>query len=350
MNTTCNVTGTTYPIVQAPMAGVQNSALAIAVCNAGGVGSLPCAMLTPAQIHDELTTLTASTSTPYNVNFFCHQQPEIDAKLYSEWLKLLRPYLNELECDIPDEPPVEGGRQPFNHAMADSIEPFKPPVISFHFGLPDKDLLQRVKSWGASVWSSATTVNEAQWLAANGADVIIAQGYEAGGHRGMFLTEDLTTQSGTMALLPQIVQSVDKPVIATGGIASAQSVKAALSLGAAATQCGTSYLCCDEATTSDLHRAAIKDPQRHRHTAVTNVFTGRPARGIVNRLMSEIGPIAAQAPAFPLASLAVTAMRAKAENQGSSDFSSMWSGQNATGCDDVSAETMTLRLAGVSAS
>ncbi len=347
MNSSGNVTDTTHPVVQAPMAGVQNSTLAIAVCNSGGLGSLPCAMLTPEQTVDELTTLTAATSNPYNVNFFCHQQPVIDAQHYSQWLKLLRPYVAELAFDLPDEPPVEGGRQPFSHAMADSIESFKPPVISFHFGLPEKDLIKRVKSWGSSIWSSATTVDEAKWLAANGADVIIAQGYEAGGHRGMFLTDDLTTQSGTMALLPQIVHSVDIPVIAAGGIASAQSAEAAILLGAAATQSGTCYLRCDEANTSDLHRMALKDAAQYQHTTVTNVFTGRPARGIVNRLIREIGPIAAHAPAFPLASLAVTTLRAKAEAQGSTDFSPLWCGQNASGCEDVSAATMTQRLAGV---
>lgn len=342
-----DVTGTTYPIVQAPMAGVQNSALAIAVSKAGGLGSLPCAMLSPEQIHTELNTISASTDKPYNVNFFCHQQPVVDKKHYSAWLELLRPYLSEFNLNIADEPPAGGGRQPFSHTMADAIESFKPPVVSFHFGLPDNDLLQRVKSWGSQIWSSATTVDEARWLEANGVDVIIVQGYEAGGHRGMFLTEDLTTQSGTFTLLPQIAQSTDLPVVAAGGITTPQTVQAALSLGASAVQCGTAYLLCDEATTSTIHRTSLKDPQQYRHTAVTNVFSGRPARGIVNRIMDEIGPVCAQAPAFPLASLAVTALRTEAEAHGKGDFSSLWCGQNATGCEDISAEQMTLKLAGV---
>ena len=345
MSSAQSVTGTALPIVQAPMAGVQNSALAIAVCNAGGLGSLPCAMLTPEQVASELNTVTASTSNPYNINFFCHQAPVIDAQRYSDWLGLLRPYLSELEFELPDEPPRDSGRQPFNHDMADAIEAFKPPIVSFHFGLPGKELLSRVKSWGSQVWSSATTVDEGKWLAANGADVVIAQGYEAGGHRGMFLTDDLTTQAGTLALLPQLVQSVKVPVVAAGGISTAATVQAALALGASATQCGTAYLRCDEATTSDLHRAALKDPNKYRHTAVTNVFTGRPARGIVNRIIEDLGPICERAPAFPLASLAVTTLRAKAEAQNNSDFSPLWCGQNASGGDDVSAHTMTLRLA-----
>jgi nitronate monooxygenase len=327
------------------MAGVQNSALTVAVSNAGGLGSLPCAMLDTSQAQQELSTIAAATSEPYNVNFFCHQQPVIDEKRYDAWMALLAPYFAELDLEPPATPNA-ASRQPFSHEMADAIEPFKPPIISFHFGLPATDLLQRVKGWGSRVWSSATTVDEAQWLAANGADAIIAQGVEAGGHRGMFLTDDVTTQSGTFALLPQIVNAVDVPVIAAGGIAGPQSVQAALSLGAAAVQCGTSYLLCNETNTTDLHRSALKSPQHYRHTALTNVFSGRPARGIVNRLMAEIGPDCKQAPAFPLASIAVTALRNASEAEGNSDFSSLWCGQNASGCEEISAAAMTKKLAG----
>lgn len=339
------VTDTELPIVQAPMAGVQTSALAIAVCNAGGLGSLPCAMLSPEQVHSELATLTTSTSNPYNVNFFCHQQPTVDPHQYREWLNAIEPYLTELDLEAPGNPPASGGRQPFSHAMADAIEDFKPPIVSFHFGLPESDLLQRVKSWGSRVWSTATTVDEAKWLAANGADVIIAQGYEAGGHRGMFLTDDLQTQSGTFSLLPQIVQAVSLPVVAAGGIGSAQTVQAAISLGATAVQCGTCYLLCNEASTSDIHRSFLRDPSQRGYTAVTNVFSGRPARGIINRLIEELGPMSEKAPAFPLASLAVTELRKKAEAQGNGDFSPLWCGQNATGCEEISAATLTKKLA-----
>ena len=179
------------------------------------------------------------------------------------------------------------------------LEEFRPAVVSFHFGLPSNELLARVRRWGAKILASATTVDEARWLEARGVDAIIAQGLEAGGHRGMFLSEDLSTQVGTLALLPQVVRAVKVPVIAAGGIADARGVAAAMALGAAGVQVGTAYLLCPEASTSALHRSALKG-EGARHTAVTNLFTGRPARGIVNRIMRELGPINALAPSFPL--------------------------------------------------
>jgi nitronate monooxygenase len=224
------------------------------------------------------------------------------------------------------------------------LNDFKPAVVSFHFGLPSADLLARVRAWGSKIFSSATTVDEARWLEAQGVDAIIAQGLEAGGHRGIFLSEDLNTQVGTFALLPQIVREVQIPVIAAGGIADAKGVAAAMALGAAGVQIGTAYMLCREATTSVVHRAALKSDAA-RHTALTNLFTGRPARGIVNRIMKELGPISTAAPAFPLATAAIAPLRAKAENQGSGDFSPLWSGQNASGCKEVPAADLTRELA-----
>ena len=240
--------------------------------------------------------------------------------------------------------PAGAGRVPFSHAAADAIEPFRPPVMSFHFGLPAPDLLARVKGWGSVVLSSATTVEEALWLQAHGVDAVIAQGIEAGGHRGMFLTDDLTTQVGSFALLPQIVAAVNVPVIAAGGIADAAGVAAAMALGAAGVQVGTAYLCCPEATTSALHRAALQS-EAARHTALTTLFTGRPARGIVNRLMRELGPLNPAAPAFPTATAAIAPLRAHGEKRGSGDFSPLWSGQNASGCRSIPAAELTLQLA-----
>ena len=224
------------------------------------------------------------------------------------------------------------------------LDEFRPAVVSFHFGLPSPELLARVRSWGSKVLSSATTVDEARWLEARGVDAIIAQGFEAGGHRGMFLSDDLTTQVGTLALVPQIVNAVKTPVIAAGGIADAKGVAAALALGAAGVQVGTAYLLCPEATTSAVHRAALKS-EAARHTALTNVFTGRPARAIVNRVMKEVGPISAAAPAFPLAASAIAPLRANAESLGSGDFSPLWSGQNASGCKEIPAAQLTRELA-----
>ncbi|MGZ5048109.1 MAG: NAD(P)H-dependent flavin oxidoreductase [Usitatibacter sp.] len=335
--------GIGLPIVQAPMAGVQGSALAIAVSEAGGLGSLPCAMLAPAAIRAELEAIRAATAKPFNVNFFAHVNPEVDAAREASWRSALAPYYREFGID-PATIPAALGRAPFGPEAADLIDEFRPAVVSFHFGLPAPSLVARVKAAGAKVLSSATTVAEARWLEDHGADAIIAQGLEAGGHRGMFLTEDITTQVGTIALLPQVLREVKVPVIAAGGIADAAGVAAMLSLGAAGVQVGTSYLLCPEATTSAVHRAALKS-EGARHTALTNVFTGRPARSIFNRIMREIGAINPRAPAFPLAVGAVAPLRARAENGGSGDFSPLWAGQNASGCRENPAAELTRELA-----
>lgn len=335
--------GTELPIIQAPMAGVQGSALAIAVCNAGALGSLPGAMLTPEALRQELTAIRAQTSRPYNVNFFCHTPPTPDPERDAAWRRALTPYYDELGVD-PNAMPASGGRAPFRDEIADVLEPFRPPVVSFHFGLPSPDLLARVRSWGSKILSSATTVEEARWLEEHGVDAIIAQGLEAGGHRGMFLSERLETQVGTLALVPQIVAAVKVPVIAAGGVADAKGVAAAWALGAAGVQVGTAYLLCPETTTSVLHRAALKR-ESARQTAVTNVFSGRPARGIVNRLIREQGPMSSIAPAFPLAASAVTPLRTRAEALGSDDFSPLWAGQNVRGCKEVPAGQLTRELA-----
>ena len=336
--------GIELPIIQAPMAGVQGSALAISVSNAGGLGSLPCALLSPDGLRAELATITSGTKAPFNVNFFCHTPPDPNPEREAAWRELLRPYYDELGVDISGAPSGPG-RAPFSHDVIDVISEFKPPIVSFHFGLPPEDLLRRVRALGATVMSSATTVDEARWLEARGVDVIIAQGLEAGGHRGMFLSDDLTTQIGTFALVPQILKAVSVPVIAAGGVADSNGVAAAIALGADGVQIGTAYMCCPEATTSAVHRAALSS-DASRHTALTNVFTGRPARGIVNRIVREIGPMSSVAPRFPLASAAVLPLRAAAEAQGSGDFSPLWSGQNASRCRDIPAADLTRQLMG----
>lgn len=336
--------GSALPIVQAPMAGSQGSALAIAVCKAGGLGSLPCAMLNADQIRAELSAITAATTAPYGVNFFAHREPSPDSARETEWRRVLAPYFAEFGVDPVS---IQSGpaRRPFDHDAAAVLDTFKPPVVSFHFGLPSDELVRRVKSWGSMILSSATTLEEARYLEGHGADAVIAQGYEAGGHRGTFLTDDLNTQVGTFALVQQIARGVRVPVIAAGGIADAAGVRAALVLGAAAAQVGTAYLFCPEAATNALHRAALKSDAAA-NTAITNLFTGRPARGVVNRLMRELGPLHPAAPAFPLASTAIFALRSKAEARGVDDFTSMWAGQNARMCRDLPAGTLTRMLAG----
>ena len=343
MMTLQELLGIQLPIIQAPMAGAQGSALAVAVSNAGALGSLPCAMLSLDAMRNELATIKAGTRKPFNVNFFCHTPPAPSTEREAAWRATLAPYYNEYGIDV-NTIPVGPGRAPFSSEAADVLDEFKPSVVSFHFGLPSPQLLARVRAWGAKILSSATTVEEARWLEAQGVDAIIAQGLEAGGHRGIFLSEDLSTQVGTFALLPQMVRSVKLPVIAAGGIADAKGVAAAMALGAAGVQIGTAYLLCPEATTSVVHRAALKS-EAARHTALTNLFTGRPARGIVNRIMKELGPVRTDAPAFPFATAAIAPLRIKAESQGSGDFSPLWSGQNASGCKEVRAAELTRELA-----
>jgi nitronate monooxygenase len=333
--------GVELPILQAPMAGVQNSALCVAVSNAGGLGFLPCGLLSPEAMLAELRAIRAGTDKPYGVNFFCHAMPETDPLREAGWRALLLPYFEEFGLELPGA--ASGLRAPFSSEAADILEEFKPPIVSFHFGVPAVPLLERVKSWGSKVLGCATTVDEARWLEANGVDAVIAQGSEAGGHRGMFLTDDLTTQIGTLALLPQILDAVRVPVIAAGGIASASGVGAVLHVGASAAQVGTAYLLCAEATTGAAHRAALK--QSHVSTALTNAFSGRAARGIVNRLMHDIGAISRAVPEFPLAAGALAPLRAHAERLGRGDFSPLWCGQNAAGCREIGAAEMTRALA-----
>ena len=340
--------GLELPIIQAPMAGSQGSALAAAVSNAGGLGSLPCAMLDLDGLRKELTALRAQTRKPFNVNFFCHTQPHASAEREAAWRAALSPYFAEYGIDASSIP-AQAGRQPFGVEIAEALNEFKPAVVSFQFGLPSSELLARVRRGGARILAAATTVDEARWLEAHGADAVIAQGLEAGGHRGCFLTDDLSTQLGTLALVPQVLQAVRIPVIAAGGIADAKGVAAVMALGAAGAQVGTAYLLCAEATTSAIHRAALKSDAA-RVTALTNVFTGRPARGIVNRIVREMGPISAAAPPFPLAVSAVAPLRAKAESQGSGDFSPLWAGQNTSGCKEIPAAVLTRELAAAVAS
>ena len=317
------------PIVQAPMAGATGAAMAVAVSESGGLGSLPCALLAPGRARAEIGAIRQRSSRPLNVNFFCHSVPEPDPEREETWKSRLASYHAEFGID-----PSSGGapahdRTPFDDEMCDVVEEFSPEVVSFHFGLPEPRLFDRVKALGCRVLSSATTVAEARWLAARGCDAVIAQGYEAGGHRGMFLTDAVDSQPGTMALVPQVVDAVDIPVVAAGGIADGRGIAAAFALGAAGVQIGTAYLPSAESTISGLHRTALEEA-RDDATVLTNVFTGRPARGLANRFVREIGPMAPDAPAFPTAGRAMASIRAAAEATGSSEFSPLWSGQAAS--------------------
>jgi nitronate monooxygenase len=331
--------GIDLPIIQAPMAGANGSAMVIATSNAGGLGSMPAAMLSIEQLREELKTIRQHCQRPFNINYFCHQPPAPDEQRARDWKQLLEPYYRELGVDFEAPTPVSN-RAPFDAAACELVEEFRPEVVSFHFGLPEKSLLDRVKATGAKILSSATTVEEAVWLEQHGCDAIIAMGYEAGGHRGMFLSKDLSSQVGTFALVPQIVDAVKVPVIAAGGISDARGVAAAFMLGASAVQVGTAYLFTPEAKVSKSHYTALRTAKES-ETAVTNIFTGRPARGILNRVMRELGPISDKAPTFPLAGGALMPLRAKDE----ADFSNLWAGQAFRLSAEMTTADLTRRLA-----
>jgi nitronate monooxygenase len=335
---------TEFPIVLAPMAGAMDAELVIAAAQGGALGSLPCAMLSAEKAREQVNVIRQRVSTPVNMNFFCHKAVDADAKREAGWKARLGAYYKELGLD-PTAPINAANRAPFDAAFCAVVEELKPEVVSFHFGLPSPDLVKRVKAAGCIMMSSATTVKEAIWLEENGADVIIAQGAEAGGHRGMFLTENISEQPGTFALVPQVVDAVKVPVIAAGGIADGRGIAAAFALGASGVQIGTAYLRCPESKVIAPVRAALAQATDET-TVITNVMTGRPARGVVNRVMREVGPISPDAPAFPHAATALGPLRAAAEKLGRVDFTNLWAGQAVRMGREMPAAELTRALAG----
>lgn len=332
----------TIPIIQAPMVGASGSEMAIAVSEAGGLGSLPCGTLNPEELREEVKYIREHTTKPLNLNFFCHELPDPDPTRETAWKERLSEYYSELGLDASASA-SSISRLPFDAAMCEVVEELKPEVVSFHFGLPEQELVRRIKSAGSLILSSATTVKEARWLEAHGCDAIIAQGYEAGGHRGMFLSNDITTQPGTFALVPQVVDAVKVPVIAAGGITDGRGIAAAFALEASCVQIGTAYLFTPESLITDLHRVALHSAN-DTQTVLTNIFSGRPARGILNRVIEEVGPMSDLAPAFPTAASAIAPLKKNMEEKGFSDFSSMWSGQAASLGRDMSAGELTSKL------
>lgn len=331
------------PIVQAPMAGVQDVDVMIGAAQGGGLGSLPCAMIPVEKAREQVNIFRQRIGSPVNLNFFCHSAVEADAAREAGWRKRLADYYRELGLD-PDATIVAANRAPFDAAMCELVEELKPEVVSFHFGLPEAPLLKRVKAAGCLVMGSATIAKEAVWLEQHGADVIIAQGAEAGGHRGMFLTENIASQPGVMALVPQVVDAVRVPVIAAGGIADGRGIAAAFALGASGVQIGTAYLRTPESKVSAGGRAALASADDNA-TVITNVMTGRPARGVANRLMREAGPISPDAPAFPHAATALGPLKAAAEKLGKVDFTNLWAGQSVGMGRELPAAELTRTLA-----
>jgi nitronate monooxygenase len=334
--------GLDVPIVQAPMAGAHDGDLTAAVCAAGGLGSLPCAMLSPDAARQEVERIRGVTDRGFAMNFFCHRMPPTEPEREARWRERLLPYYRELGAELPTASPV--ARNPFDETFCALVEEVRPRAASFHFGLPPDDLLERVRKTGARILSSATTVAEARFLEAKGVDAIIAQGAEAGGHRGMFLARDPAGQIGTFALVPQIADAVSVPVIAAGAIADARGIAAAFALGASGVQIGTAYLFTPEARISPLHREALGSAQAE-DSVITNVFTGRPARGIGNRMVRELGPLSAEAPAFPNAANYALPLRRNAEAAGSREFTPLWTGQAGPLGRAMPAGELTKRLA-----
>ena len=331
------------PIIQAPMAGSDSVALARSVSSTGALGSLACALLSPEDVREAVRAIRYEMTRPFNLNFFCHTMDAPDAGATEKWKNFLRPHYERLGLDI-ETVAASRLRLPFNDEMCDVVEEVRPDVVSFHFGLPAPDLIERVKQRGIKVLSSATSMQEAKWLESRGCDAIIAQGIEAGGHRAMFLETNVATQVGLFALLPQVVDAVSVPVIAAGGIADARGVVAAFALGASGVQLGTAYLFCPEAKVSPLYRRALEDASHH-GTALTNLFSGRPARGILNRFLLESGPMSGAPPAFPYAATLIAQLRAASEKAGSLDYMQLWAGQAAGLVKSMPAGQFTRQLA-----
>jgi nitronate monooxygenase len=335
--------GTEFPIVQAPMAGVQDADIMIGAAEGGALASLPCAMISPEKAREQINIVRQRVSAPLAMNYFCHTAVDADPTREANWRKRLSSYYSELGLD-PMAPVNAANRVPFDEAMCTLVEELKPKVVSFHFGLPDPALLKRIRAAGCLVIASATIVKEAIWLEERGVDAVIAQGAEAGGHRGMFLTEDIATQPGLFALLPQVVDAVKVPVIAAGGIADGRGIAAAFALGAAGVQIGTAYLRTPESKVSGPGRAALAAAS-DASTVITNVMTGRPARGVINRAMREVGPLSADAPAFPHAATALGPLKTAAEKLGRTDFTNLWAGQSVGLGSELPAAELTRALA-----
>ena len=338
----CELFGVTHPIILSPMAGSGGPELANAVSSAGGLGSLPCASLMPDEIREHVTAVRQNTSKPLSLNFFCHEFLEYDESVEQAWLDKFSPYCAELGVE-PTIGAASSNLAPFGEEHCQLVEELRPAVASFHFGLPDDSLLQRVKTVGCRVISSANTVEEAVWLANRGCDAIIAQGTEAGGHRGMFLSKTVAEQAGTMALVPQVVDAVDVPVIAAGGIADGRGIAAAFALGASGVQIGTAYLFTDESWANELYRVKLLAASDD-GTVLTNVFSGKPARGFATRLTRDLGPITKLPMAFPMGYGVLAQFKARAEASGSTEFSSYLAGQSASLGRAETATELTQRL------
>jgi nitronate monooxygenase len=331
-----DLVGTDYPIVQAPMANAGGVQLCAAAIEGGALGSLPCAMLSAGEMREQAAAVRERAPGPLNLNFFCHRMP--DTRDDRAWRALLQPYYDEFGISEAAAAPL---RLPFDEAACAAVEEIKPEVVSFHFGLPERALVERVNATGAKVFGCATTVEEARWLAERGVDAIIVQGFEAGGHTGRFLGSDPAEAMTLFALLPQVADAVQVPLIAAGGICDGRGIAAAFALGASAVQLGTAYLHCPESLLRDGARAALG----RRPTVMTNVYSGGLARAGRGRLVDEIGPVPSEAPPYPLAGAASGPLLRAALERGVFDFLPALAGQAAPLGRPLPAAELTRKLA-----
>ncbi|PWA13099.1 nitronate monooxygenase [Pueribacillus theae] len=318
----------TYPIIQAPMAGgITTPELVAAVSNAGGLGSIASGYMSPESLRESIRQTKQLTDKPFQVNLFVPGEDEVELSReeLEEADKLLHPFYNELEIDIQELP--TNFTEPYDE-LVDVVIDESIPVVSFTFGIPSEEVIQRLKQAGAFVIGTATTVNEAIHLEKAGMDAVVAQGSEAGGHRGTFSTDFEQAMVGSIALIPQVVDNISIPVIAAGGIMDARGVLAAEVLGASAVQMGTAFLTCEESGTNPIHQKTILESFED-STVVTNVFSGKPARGIHNYFIEQMNDYEHLIPPYPAQNALTSTLRKEAGKQQNIRFMSLWSGQGA---------------------
>jgi nitronate monooxygenase len=315
--------GITHPIIQAPMAGSTTPAIVASVSNAGGMGSLGCARDTAESLREKGAEIRRATNKPYNLNFFVHKNPPPDPAGAARMAQRLKPYYEAL--GIRETPAPKRIYPDFDDSLVEALIELRPPVVSFHYGMPDREAVAALKKAGSVLLSSATTAEEARWLEEAGADAVIAQGYEAGGHRG---TREPSTDSGlgSIALIPQVVDAVEVPVIAAGGIADGRGIAAAFALGASGVQIGTAFLSTPESGINPLYRSALARGGAM-GTALTRAVSGRMARALRNRFVEEMRPYEDEALAFPLQYDMTGPLQAASLKKGSDEMLAMWAGQ-----------------------
>ena len=323
-----DLVGLDYPIIQAPMASFATAELAIAVSNSGGLGSLGCSRDTPQSLEALASEVRAGTNRPFNLNFFAHREPAPSAARCDQVARFLAPHYHEQGIE-PVSAPVQSPIAPFGDEVLAALLRIQPAVVSFHFGLPQEAAVRALRDAGCLIVSSATTVTEAKALVANGVDAVVAQGWEAGGHRGAFSAEAEDVGVGTLALVPQIVDAVPVPVIAAGGIGDARGVAAAFMLGASAVQMGTAFLSCPEARVTDVHRRAIAGA-RDDDTCLSRGFSGRPARVKANHYTRLMAEYESELPDYPLMYPFSAPLVQRSAERGEEDWNCLFYGQAAS--------------------